>query len=108
MQELTGRQLNNVAEYSSLRCTLQRVTRQRHTHAHVQLDSKLVVCQVNGLWRCRSENLQVYWNECHEFITLLRDLGCVVPIEHIYREFNADADALANRGADGDNSSLNC
>jgi len=93
---------NNIAEYSALLCILQRVLREAHALTHVQLDSLLVVRQINGAWRCLNPTLQGYWNDCHRLLDSARGQGCRISIDHIYREYNADADALANRGADGE------
>ena len=40
-------------------------------------------------------------------IVQLRHAGKTLRIHHIYREFNREADALANRGADGENDQMN-
>lgn len=55
-------------------------------------DSKLVVCQIDGSWRCNAENLIPLRDRCRE---LLAQLECSWSIEWIPRAQNADADALS-------------
>ena len=54
------------------------------------------------MWACKSESLRPLYEEALYLLSTLRadPLVEVVLVEHIYREFNADADALANLGID--------
>lgn len=55
-------------------------------------DSKLVVSQLAGAWRCNHEHLRKLRDRCLE---LLKILGCRWQTEWIPRDQNAEADALS-------------
>ena len=73
-------------------------------HAHregirrldVQGDSELVVRQMNGLYQVKDERLK----ELHARATRARQEFDHVELEHIFREENTEADALANQAMD--------
>ena len=106
-RNITHEASNNIAEYSALRSILERVVRMRHPYSHIQLDSLLVCQQFNGAWRVLNDRLQVLWQECHMLMQRIDLLGLRIKVYHIYREFNVQADALAGRGAAGENNSYN-
>ena len=60
------------------------------------LDSKLVVEQVNGNFKVKSNNLKPLRDKILEDIEMLE----FVSINHIYRENNKRADELANLALD--------
>ncbi len=60
------------------------------------LDSKLVVEQVNGNFKVKSNNLKPLRDKILEHIKMLE----FVSINHIYRENNKRADELANLALD--------
>ncbi len=60
------------------------------------LDSKLVVEQVNGNFKVKSNNLKPLRDKILEHIEMLE----FVSINHIYRENNKRADELANLALD--------
>eukprot|EP00973_Karenia_brevis_P067904 9446944-Karenia_brevis.AAC.1 len=66
------------------------------------MDSKLVVQHLNGRWACRNLELRPLYEEGLRLLTALRQHSLVqsFELEHIYREFNADADSLANEAID--------
>ena len=73
----------------------------------IEVDSLLVSKQATAQWRCKSQDLQPYCDRCWSLIEAARQARKGIDIRHIYREFNADADALANKGADGLDDSRN-
>lgn len=88
------RKTNNEAEYAGLLAGL-RYLESRPGGARdvrVQGDSKLVVMQARGRWKCKAAHLQAAAKECRE---RLRALGGP-EIEWIPRERNAAADRQAN------------
>jgi len=91
---------NNEAEYLALLGGLELCARLGVRKLMVQGDSELVVRQVTGEYKCKSRRLQ----PLHEkVIGLMREDGgtfelCL--IEHILREENGRADALANLAMD--------
>ena len=61
------------------------------------LDSKLVVEQLNKRWKIKEPRLKLLAEECWQF---LDELPHPFTINHIPREKNAEADALANQAMD--------
>ncbi len=86
---------NNEAEYRALLLGLSLVPRDTE-HLIVQMDSELVVRQINGEYQVKSEGLRPYYERATETL----DEFDSVEIEHIPREKNEDADALANEAID--------
>ena len=62
------------------------------------VDSMLVAEQLNGNYACRSEDLQDTYSKCVSILEDLTNRGQPWQIRHIYREYNATADALPGRG----------
>jgi len=91
-----GHATNNVAEYTALIIGLQEASRRGIEHLDVRMDSLLVVQQMKGLWRIKHPGLK----------PLALQAGALLAgfpsrtIEHIPREENGIADALANRAID--------
>ena len=63
--------------------------------------------QLRGEWACRSESLQPLYTQCLRWLERLRAhiQPHSVQIQHVYREFNTDADGLANYAIDRFNAS---
>jgi len=92
---------NNEAEYKGVRCVLRRILRTRPVECVAQMDSLLVCRQLRGEWQCRADHLKAYFDDCYDLLQRIRSAGTRIDLQHIYREFNKDADRLANLGADG-------
>lgn len=96
MTRFLGHATNNVAEYTALIIGLEEATRQGIGHLDIRMDSLLVVQQMKGLWRIKHPGLK----------PLALQAGALLAgfpsrtIEHIPREQNGIADALANRAID--------
>jgi ribonuclease HI len=91
-----GRDTNNVAEYYGLLAALDFATTHGITALRVRSDSELLVRQMQGRYKVKSEDLK----PLHERASILsRQLKYFV-IEHVRREQNRDADALANIALD--------
>ena len=89
-----GHQDNNVAEYVALLEALQYALDLKAKVLRVFSDSELVVKQMNGEYACRSPRLfSLNWT-CRK---LARNLDFV--ISHIPREYNQEANHLANHAA---------
>lgn len=72
-----------------------------HLMVELRGDSKLVIKQLLGEWECKAEHLREIVETERELLKKIREIardGIVV--EHIKRDGNADADALANLGMD--------
>ena len=91
-----GRDTNNVAEYYALLAALDFATTHGITALRVRSDSELLVRQMQGRYKVKSGDLK----PLHERASILsRQLKYFV-IEHVRREQNRDADALANVALD--------
>jgi phosphoribosylglycinamide formyltransferase-1 len=91
-----GETTNNVAEYTGLLRALEAAKKQHADSVKVFSDSELMVRQINGQYKVKSDNLRGLFNECMEHLTAFSDWRVV----HIEREKNEQADALANRAMD--------
>ncbi len=92
---------NNVAEYTGAIMVLERIVRERHAQSVLQMDSMLVVNQLNGQWRIVADDLRPLFREGMSLLNRIRRPGRLIDIQHVYREFNKDADEKANLGANG-------
>jgi ribonuclease HI len=91
-----GRETNNVAEYYALLAALDYATTHGITALRIRSDSELLVRQMQGRYKVKSPDLK----QLHERASkLARQLGYFA-IEHVRREMNRDADALANVALD--------
>ena len=87
---------NNVAEYHGLLAALRWAIAQRLTTLHVRSDSELLVKQMKGVYRVKNPGLQPLFEEARRMV---REIGRVT-FEHVRREFNKEADRLANEAMD--------
>ena len=87
---------NNVAEYRGVIAGLRRARELRARWVRVRADSLLVVNQQKGLWKVKNAALRPLADEAAR---LARGFERVV-WEHVPRERNRRADALANRAMD--------
>lgn len=92
-----GRQTNNVAEYYALLAALDYAVGHGIKALRIRSDSELLVRQIEGQYKVKSADLK----PLHErALKLARQLEYFV-IEHVMREMNREADALANQALDG-------
>ena len=101
-----GDRTNNEAEYLGVLAVLRRAVRQvRETTCNrvwIYGDSKLVISQLSGVWKCKADNLAPFYEEGLHAVRHLHT-ACIdgsFRMTHIYREYNVDADALANIALD--------
>ena len=94
VSQFLGIQTNNIAEYQALRLTLERALELKIKNVEVFMDSKLIVEQLNGRWQIKNENLKVIYDQ------IKRIQFDSITFTHIYRNFNKQADALANQAID--------
>ena len=74
----------------------------QYTRVLIYGDSKLIVCHLNGQWSCRADNLKTIYEQGLALARRLHE-NCAdntFCLARVYREFNADADSLANVGID--------
>ncbi|CDP02148.1 unnamed protein product [Coffea canephora] len=92
LREGVGVATNNAAEYRGAILGLKFALEKGFKHIRVQGDSKLVCMQVQGLWKCKNQNMAELCKVAKE----LKDQFQTFDINHIDREFNTEADAQAN------------
>jgi ribonuclease HI len=100
-----GKQTNNFAEYSGVLLGLNHIVSnfadfEDMTALEIKGDSKLVIHQLQGAWKVKSDNIRGLHRACSHQLTLLRNKGINIDLIYIPRAENSKADALANRGAD--------
>ena len=93
---------NNVAEYNGLLAALRWAVANGVGTLHIRSDSELLVKQMNGQYRVKNPGLQPLYEEAR---ALVKQIGRV-KFEHVRREFNKEADRLANEAMDEAESSL--
>jgi ribonuclease HI len=91
-----GRDTNNVAEYYALLAALDYATTHGIAALRVRSDSELLVRQMQGRYKVKSSDLK----PLHERASILSRQLKYFAIEHVRREQNRDADALANVALD--------
>jgi len=94
-----GRETNNVAEYYALLAALDYAVNQGIDALRIRSDSELLVRQMQGRYKVKSPELKPLHERASK---LAREIGYFM-IEHVRRELNRDADALANIALDSGN-----
>jgi len=102
VSKFLGIQTNNFAEYEAMISAfdelLSRIpsAKRKEVEVLVKMDSMLVVRQMEGAWKIKHPNLKPQYAKLKERVS---EFGKVT-FMHVYREENADADALANEAMD--------
>jgi probable phosphoglycerate mutase len=96
LKEAVGVATNNVAEYRGLLAALDWATRHGIETLHIKSDSDLLVKQMRGEYRVKHPGLQPLWEQARTLARQIHD----VRYEHVRREFNKEADRLANEAMD--------
>ena len=91
-----GRETNNVAEYYALLAALDYAVSHGISALRIRSDSELLVRQIQGRYKVKSAELKPLYERATK---LVRQLSYFA-IEHVRREQNRDADALANVALD--------
>jgi len=87
-----GMATNNYAEYTALKIALEEAYNMGARRVRLFLDSELVVRQLKGEYKIKSEDLK----PLYESVTYLLKKFDYYEINHVNREFNKEADKLAN------------
>ena len=98
---------NNETEYHGDLAVLQHAVARQYSRVLIFGDSMLVIKQLCGVWKFKADNLAPCYENGLELMRQLRH-SCasgIADISHVYREYNADADSLANIAIDGYNRS---
>lgn len=96
LSEFLGAQTNNFAEYSGLIAALEYAIHHGFRGVKVISDSELLVKQIKGQYKVRSESLLPIYEEAKALIKQLE----AFQIKHVLRHLNKDADRLANEAMD--------
>jgi ribonuclease HI len=91
-----GRETNNVAEYFALLAALDYASLHGIGALRIRSDSELLVRQMQGVYKVKSPDLKPLQERAAKLARQLRYFA----IEHVRRELNKDADALANVALD--------
>jgi ribonuclease HI len=91
-----GRDTNNVAEYYALLAALDYAATHDISALRIRSDSELLVRQIQGRYKVKSPDLKPLYERASK---LTRQFEYFV-IEHVRRESNREADALANLALD--------
>ncbi|MFH1971478.1 MAG: ribonuclease HI family protein [Patescibacteria group bacterium] len=96
-----GIKTNNVAEYFGVVMALKWLKKysgqNQINQVFFHLDSLLIVNQLSGLFKIKSENLKKHFLEIKQ---LEEKISCKVIYKHVYREKNKMADFLVNKCLD--------
>jgi ribonuclease HI len=97
-----GRSTNNQAEYKALIFALEYVNDELQKIEKLEaiecfLDSELVVKQLNKEYKVKNPDMISLFNEVRN---LVLETGGIATFAHVRREFNKEADALANAAMD--------
>ncbi|RQG96764.1 ribonuclease HI [Natrarchaeobius oligotrophus] len=94
--ERIGRTTNNRAEYEGLVRALEAARDYGYDEVHVRIDAELVVKQVRGEYDTNDPDLREKRVTVHELLSAFDEWT----LEHVPREINERADALANEALD--------
>ena len=96
LKKYIGHNTNNVAEYFGLIAALDYAQTHGVRALCVESDSELMVKQMRGQYKVKSEDLKPLFERARKMSQGLEHFR----IEHVYREQNREADALANQALD--------
>lgn len=91
-----GRDTNNVAEYYGLLAALDYASTHGIAALRIRSDSELLVRQMQGVYKVKSEDLKPLFERASKLSRQFKYFA----IEHVRRELNREADALANAAMD--------
>lgn len=101
--EFLGSKTNNEAEYAAIVFALKKIkaligkVKAKETEVECRMDSELACKQLNHIYKIENEKLQPLflevWNTMLDFKS--------VDFVHVRREYNKEADELANQAMDG-------
>lgn len=91
-----GETTNNVAEYSALVKALEEAVNLGATDVRIQMDSELIVKQMQGAYKIKQPTLQELAAKVFALLNKFNSHSFF----HVRREFNKEADALVNQALD--------
>ena len=96
LKKYIGRMTNNVAEYYGLIAALDYAQSHGVRALRIESDSELLVRQMLGHYKVKSPELRPLFERAKKMSAALESFR----IDHVYREHNSEADALANEALD--------
>ena len=96
LKKYIGRMTNNVAEYYGLIAALDWAQSNQVRALRIESDSELLVKQMRGQYKVKSADLKPLFERAKKMSQTFSSFR----IDHVYREQNAEADALANEALD--------
>jgi ribonuclease HI len=96
LKKYIGRTTNNVAEYYGLIAALDYAQQHGIRALRIESDSELLVRQMRGQYKVKSPELRPLFERSRKMAQTFDSFK----IDHVYREKNAEADALANEALD--------
>ncbi len=96
LKKYIGRMTNNVAEYYGLIAALDYAESHGVRTIRIESDSELLVKQMRGQYKVKSDDLRPLFERAQKMSKAFESFR----IEHVYREQNREADALANEALD--------
>ena len=96
LKKYIGRFTNNVAEYYGLIAAMDYAQSHGVRAIRIESDSELLVKQMRGLYGVKSTDLQPLYERAQKMSKAFDSFR----IDHVYREQNREADALANEALD--------
>ena len=96
LKKYIGRMTNNVAEYYGLIAALDYAQSHGVRALRVESDSELLVRQMRGHYKVKSPDLRPLFERAKKMSQTFDSFR----IDHVYREQNSEADALANEALD--------
>jgi len=96
LKKYIGRSTNNVAEYYGLIAALDYAQQHGIRGLRIESDSELLVRQMQGQYKVKSPELRPLYERARKMVQTFDTFK----IDHVYREQNAEADALANEALD--------
>lgn len=96
ISEFLGVTTNNQAEYKGVLQAIKKAKELKAKEITFYLDSELIVKQMNGQYRVKNRDLIPLYMEIRKYILEFQK----VEFNHVRREYNKEADALANMAMD--------
>jgi len=96
VSEYIGETTNNIAEYKAIIAAIEKAKELKATELECFLDSELVVKQLNKEYKVKNKGLAPLYIKIYNLSHSFKKISYT----HVRREFNKEADALANEAMD--------
>lgn len=95
ISQFLGTKTNNEAEYTALIEALEYISENSVVSCTIYSDSSLLVNQMKGLYKVKSEKVIPLYNKARKYVE-----GLDIEFVWVRREYNKVADSLANKAID--------